>query len=181
MMKMMFGSTLFRKLLLSFAAILIYFSLGAQTASAQGSCSIIHIGSCSIADACQDGYSPEVDVDCFTCSCQPEDLGSIGVSCPVGQTYIGIFDECLSFGQAVSWGIQGALVIGTMLAAIRLAIAILGITFSSGDSGKLEEARESMQDAILGIVLMAAAWLLLTYFNQTLPPEWRINLFMTVT
>lgn len=149
-----------------------------QSVSAQGSCTVTAL--CEISDGCDPGYEPSLTYTqnglCSDCDCNPTDVqGGIGVACPEGETYLGIFDACLNFATTISWGISASLVFGTLIAAIRLAMGIIKLALSSGDPSALQDGRETMQDAILGIVLVSIAWMLFTYLEQTLPPEWQIN------
>ncbi len=97
------------------------------------------------------------------------------VSCPDGQTYIGIFDTCLNFGSMISMTVTAALTIGILLAGMKLAIGAMQFIFSSGNPEKLQSARDTLTDAALGLTLLAAAWVLLTYLQGTLPEDWQIH------
>ncbi|PIZ46193.1 hypothetical protein COY32_03890 [candidate division WWE3 bacterium CG_4_10_14_0_2_um_filter_41_14] len=105
-------------------------------------------------------------------------LGSsvTGVQCPANQTYIAIFDSCLDFASTMSWTMTWALIIASLLALVRFAIGSIQLVFSTGDPSKLQNGRESLTDAILGLVLLSIAWIVFGYLNSTLPPEWQINL-----
>ncbi len=100
----------------------------------------------------------------------------IGVQCPANQTYIAIFDSCLDFASTMSWTMTWALIIASLLALVRFAIGSIQLVFSTGDPSKLQNGRESLTDAILGLVLLSIAWIVFGYLNSTLPPEWQINL-----
>ncbi len=97
------------------------------------------------------------------------------VSCPDGQTYIAIFDSCLDFGQAISTMVSTTLIIGMLLAGMKLAIGAMQFVFSSGNPEKLTAARETLTDAALGLTLLVSAWVLLTYLQGTLPENWQIH------
>ena len=100
-----------------------------------------------------------------------------GVSCPEQtETYIALFDACLSFGKTVSLTVSWALLIGTVVALVKLAIGAVQFIFSTGDPGKLTNARSTLTDAFLGLILIASAWVIFTYLAATFPKQWGINL-----
>lgn len=100
-----------------------------------------------------------------------------GVGCGTNQTYIGIFDACLDFGQVIGGTVSWAMIIGTMLALIKFAIGAINFVMSAGDPGKLENARITITDAMIGLVLMVSAWVMLGYLNASFPDDWQINFF----
>lgn len=100
-----------------------------------------------------------------------------GVQCPGGTTFIAVFDTCLDFGQAIGWATSYALVIGTLIALVKLAIGAIQFIMSSGNATKLENARMTMTDAVVGLVLIVSAWVLLGYISASFPEEWRIHFF----
>jgi len=101
----------------------------------------------------------------------------LAVQCPPDTTFISIFDACLDFATTLGWGMNWALIIASVLAMVRFAIGAQQLIFSQGDPGKLQSGRETITDAILGLVLLSIAWIVFGYLNATLPESWQIDLF----
>jgi len=93
------------------------------------------------------------------------------------QTYISLFDMCVDFQNGIGLIISWILILATLLAGVRIGIASVQFVTSEGDPGKLQEAREALTDAFLGIVLLVSAWIILGYINATFPADWHIDLF----
>lgn len=94
-----------------------------------------------------------------------------------GQTYIATFDTCLDFGTALSSTVTYAMILGILLTGAKVIIGAISYIMAAGDPVKLENARDTITDAFLGLVLLASAWILLTYVNDTFPEEWGIDFF----
>ena len=105
-----------------------------------------------------------------------KNLFAVECNINAGETYIAIFDSCLNFSQTVGLGVTWSLMIGTLLAGIKLAIGAFQLILSTGEPQKLQNARETITDAFLGLVLLSIAWVLLGYLNATFPETWNINL-----
>ncbi|NTV30482.1 hypothetical protein HGA91_00685 [candidate division WWE3 bacterium] len=102
---------------------------------------------------------------------------AFGVACPKeSEVYIALFDSCLSFGPAISLTISWSLAIGTVLALAKLAIGAIQFSFSTGEPGKLANARATLTDAFLGIILIASAWIIFRFISGSLPDQWDIDL-----
>ncbi len=93
------------------------------------------------------------------------------------ETYLSIFDMCVDFQNGIGLIISWILILATILAGVRIGIASIQFVTSEGDPGKLQEAREALTDAFLGIVLLVSAWIILGYINATFPADWHIDLF----
>jgi hypothetical protein len=103
---------------------------------------------------------------------------AFGIECPQGFIYIAVFDMCLNFGQATGLAVSWALILGTLIALAQFAIGAVRMITSSGQPGRLQNARETVTDAVVGLVLIASAWVLLGFIGSTLPATWGINFFV---
>ena len=109
---------------------------------------------------------------------EPVEIGGIGMACPAGKVYIAIFDTCLNFGEGIGMGVSWSLVIGAMIALVKFAIGSWQLIMSTGKPTKLSNARATTTDAVLGFIMIAAAWVLLEALSGTFPEEWHINFFV---
>ncbi len=101
-----------------------------------------------------------------------------GINCPGEEIYIGVFDACLDFGEIVGTGVNWAMILGTMIALTKFAIGAIQFILSSGDPTKLENARTTVTDALIGLTLLVSAWVLLGYLSAAFPEDWQINFFV---
>ena len=104
--------------------------------------------------------------------------GGLGIACPEGQVYIGVFDECLGIGTTISYVVNYSLIIGALLALVKFAVGAGQMVVSTGQPTKLENARATVTDSVLGFILIAAAWVLLSTLRCALPSEWQIDFFV---
>jgi hypothetical protein len=103
--------------------------------------------------------------------------GTFSIDCPQGETYIALFDSCLGFADAVGLAVSWSLIIGILIAGVKLSIGAIQYMFSTGDPQKLQNARDTLTDAALGLVLLVSAWVLLGYIEASLPASWGIRFF----
>lgn len=61
-------------------------------------------------------------------------------------------------GNIISGLVSLFLIIGSIAALLYVIIGGVGWVISDGDKGKLEQARNKITQAVLGLIILAAAW-----------------------
>lgn len=103
------------------------------------------------------------------CRC-PSGLGPVECSAEVksfddcaafeDRTWVGTFRTCMNLGEALNTVIQWAIILAGAAALGRLVIGGIQYIMSSGDPKSIQNARETLTSAIIGLILVVSAWLI---------------------
>lgn len=84
-------------------------------------------------------------------------------------------------GNIISAIISLFLVIGTVAALLYMLLGGIGWIISDGDKGKLEQARNRILQAVLGLIVVAASWALWLLMGNFLGINFQNIPFPTIT
>jgi hypothetical protein len=71
-------------------------------------------------------------------------------------------------GGLIGGAVAMLLIVGTIAAFIFLILGALRWILSSGDKAKLQQAQETITNAILGLILLASAWAIIALVGNFL-------------
>lgn len=98
---------------------------------------------------------PDTRADCFSDARSFEDCAAWE-----DRTWVGTFRACMSLGETLNLTIQWAIVLAGAAALARLLIGAVQYIMSSGDPKNIQNARESLTSAVLGLILIVSAYLI---------------------
>lgn len=76
------------------------------------------------------------------------------------RTWVGTFRTCMNLGETLNTTIQWAIILAGAAALARLLIGAVQYIMSSGDPKSIQNARETLTNAVIGLILVVSAWLI---------------------
>lgn len=89
-------------------------------------------------------------------------------------TYVAIFRGCMDLNQFLNQAIMWAVMLSGVMALVRLAFGSYQYVSSSGDPTELEEARGVIIYAVVGLLIVAVAYLIMKLGSEFAPEEWKV-------
>lgn len=94
--------------------------------------------------------------------------------CSEGCVRVAILRRCLDLNLFLQNSISWVTLLAGIFTMLRLAIGFLGVATAGGDVGKLEEARNTIGFSMIGLAIVAAAWLILKTMSTVIPSAWEV-------
>ncbi|MCA9390094.1 hypothetical protein KC571_01710 [candidate division WWE3 bacterium] len=91
-------------------------------------------------------------------------------------TYVALVNRCVYIDEFAQLLLNLMILIGVFAAIYRLSIGFFLFITAQGDPTSLQNGREALTEAVVGLLIVVGAWALIQLFNAFLPANWLVNL-----
>lgn len=92
------------------------------------------------------------------------------------QTYIAIINDCVNVESFLTFLLNLFIIAGVLAAIYRISIGLFLINTALGDPTKLQNGREALTEAVVGLLIVVGAWALIQFIESFAPANWFLNL-----
>ena len=105
-------------------------------------------------------------------SCVDEGTGEVNPDV----VYVSLVNRCVNVDEFSSFLLTGMVIVGVLAAIYRLSAGFFMIVTAEGEPTKLQNGREALTEAIVGVTVVVGAYALIQLIGNSLPETWLINL-----